>query len=360
MKPRLGLEAYRGGRDNNIVFQLMGSILKDESEPDPDRRFKMVMKRIENRREACGAAYSPDGIHWNEGPVLDLPDLASHPDIVALVKDDADPDPQRRFRLVWQKQHPADKPGPKTVRAKCMAFGPDVEHWTASSHNPVLSPPAGYLTAAALAGACEDILAAEGIGKTLSILESLMDFGFKKTVEAGPSMTPFMAGALTFPPKPETDAPEDWESFRAEAESIIRETTDLFARSPGAQILSVLSGARGSVEQLIHLTCWAGNTEDSRLIHPIRHGKAEGLAFDEFVSMVFQNREMIHLIVKEIFDREPADVRSARAGDHPVFSRARTSSRPGIVFARAAQKGEKDPLKDPQTRLFAGLHPMQP
>jgi hypothetical protein len=221
-----------------------------------------------------------------------------------------------------------------------------------------LSLHAEYLTAEMLADDCEEILAREDAGKTLSILESLADFGFKKTVEAGPSMTPFMANVLELPPKPENDSPEEWEKFRAEAESIIRETSDLSACSAGAQILAVLSGARGSVGQLIRLTCWAGNKRGVRLIHPVRHGQAEGLNFDEFVSSAFDVRETIHSIVREILSRD-GKAAVPLEGDNSVFARARLSSHPGIVFARAARKGDRDPLRDPRTRLFVGLHPTE-
>jgi hypothetical protein len=65
---------------------------------------------------------------------------SSSPDIVALIRDDHDRDPQRRFKMVWQTTHPANKPGPEKVRTKCLGYGPDVEHFTASKANPILHP----------------------------------------------------------------------------------------------------------------------------------------------------------------------------------------------------------------------------
>jgi hypothetical protein len=62
------------------------------------------------------------------------------PDIVAFTRDDQELDPQRRYKIVWQNYVDADKPGPAHVRGKSLAFGPDVEHLTASPHNPLLSP----------------------------------------------------------------------------------------------------------------------------------------------------------------------------------------------------------------------------
>ena len=42
-------------------------------------------------------------------------------------------------------------------------------------------------------------------------------------------------------------------------------------------------------------------------------------------------------------------------GGYGVLARARRSETPGVVFARAAQKGERDPLTDEYSRLFVGL-----
>ena len=41
--------------------------------------------------------YSPDGIHWNEGPRINIPEIILN-DMVVLMRDDQDPDPQLRNR----------------------------------------------------------------------------------------------------------------------------------------------------------------------------------------------------------------------------------------------------------------------
>ena len=71
-KPQLGLHEYRGSTANNIVVNGYGPVLKDPSEPDPAKRYKMI-KRGPTPREVATklgarANYSPDGIHWTEGP----------------------------------------------------------------------------------------------------------------------------------------------------------------------------------------------------------------------------------------------------------------------------------------------------
>ena len=90
---------------------------------------------------------------------IDLPEWdGGAPDIVALVKDDQDPDPSRRFKLIWQGVAPNNMSGPELVRVKHLAYGPDVEHLRASPANPVLHPNDGreqenhYLMLAPYAG----------------------------------------------------------------------------------------------------------------------------------------------------------------------------------------------------------------
>ena len=145
VKPNLGIHEFRGSTDNNIAMDFLGALLIDDDEPDPDRRFKMVVKWMleEHSSRGIGTAYSPDGICWTFGPPVDLPGMARNPDIVTLVKDPEGTDPQRFFRLVWQVRHPNNKWGPETTRAKSIAFGADIEHFTPSADNPVFTPNEG-------------------------------------------------------------------------------------------------------------------------------------------------------------------------------------------------------------------------
>ena len=77
-KPELGLVEFNGGNKNNLLRfdseynTKMGSILvvHDPDDPDPDRRFKLV---IEVNPFINIAAFSPDGLTWTESshnPIL--------------------------------------------------------------------------------------------------------------------------------------------------------------------------------------------------------------------------------------------------------------------------------------------------
>ena len=103
-KPALGMIEFRGSRANNIVLngaraaaQTSGmltnfdgyTILRNDAEPDPDKRYKMVahwesvhcwdnheasgnLGRTQQKHDAYWAGageyitYSPDGLHWEQ------------------------------------------------------------------------------------------------------------------------------------------------------------------------------------------------------------------------------------------------------------------------------------------------------
>jgi hypothetical protein len=82
-KPALGVFDFKGSKENNLLGVGGGSlaVLHDPIDPDPRRRFK----RFAHRSGGYFAAYSADGIHWQEEggrPVLTAGDtitLAQHP-----------------------------------------------------------------------------------------------------------------------------------------------------------------------------------------------------------------------------------------------------------------------------------------
>lgn len=70
-RPSLGLQEYKGSKDNNIIPDSWPAIFIDRLAP-PEERYKAVSNRsmseyypdIKQDGPALGAAVSPDGIHW--------------------------------------------------------------------------------------------------------------------------------------------------------------------------------------------------------------------------------------------------------------------------------------------------------
>jgi len=131
-KPELGLVEFNGSRRNNILMEdPYGAVIKDLAEREPSRRYKM--------RTTGGCRYSPDGIHWTDRvPVEVRWDGPKAWDAVAFVRDEQDPDPARRYKFVFQYYDAANKPGPEEVRFKGLVHGRDELEWVSAPHNPIL------------------------------------------------------------------------------------------------------------------------------------------------------------------------------------------------------------------------------
>ncbi len=68
-KPNLGQIEYKGSKDHNGIKLpeevIEGvNVIKDEEDPDPSRRYKMVYNPHTGRTFTIQTATSPDGIHW--------------------------------------------------------------------------------------------------------------------------------------------------------------------------------------------------------------------------------------------------------------------------------------------------------
>ena len=79
-RPNLGVIEFQGSTDNNIVLQNYGfhdlyspSVIKDDADPDTNRRYKMIWWDFPlgdegYQDDGMCVAFSADGIHWNKYP----------------------------------------------------------------------------------------------------------------------------------------------------------------------------------------------------------------------------------------------------------------------------------------------------
>ena len=71
-KPSLGIVEFQGSKQNNILFHesenIRGTpsywVMKDYAEPDPEKRYKMMLQAWDFRGRSARIAFSPNGIHW--------------------------------------------------------------------------------------------------------------------------------------------------------------------------------------------------------------------------------------------------------------------------------------------------------
>ena len=115
-----------------------------------------------------------------------------------------------------------------------------------------------------------------------------------------------------------------------------------------------LTGTRGSDTQyVLYFGAHGRIGGSSENATDIRNGYIDGLTVDETcargahtrAALAGANREMVALN-----DRPSLPGRS-----YGILARARRSNRPGVVFARAAARGEVDPLEDVDARILCGL-----
>jgi hypothetical protein len=169
-RPNLGLFEYHGSTDNNICA--LGeippqelpirsgrptpnpSVYKDEREPDPAKRYKMMLNSqyVHDVKLFCLLLYSPDGIHWTPAdPHPEVtgrtPFMRAERGVVELMEanaffyDELEPDSTRRWKVYGQA---AGRTGPGgEVRVGVVAHSPDGEHWTVEWDRPVLDPRGG-------------------------------------------------------------------------------------------------------------------------------------------------------------------------------------------------------------------------
>ncbi len=82
-KPPLELHAFNGSTANNIVFDYHSpSVLRDDAETDPQKRYKML-GYVGHPHHAYHAAYSADGVHWSDYPVNPV---LKHGDTITLTR----------------------------------------------------------------------------------------------------------------------------------------------------------------------------------------------------------------------------------------------------------------------------------
>ena len=92
-KPNLGLVEFEGSRDNNILLKGSNwyhSVLRDDSDPDADRRYKLAYWQSRDRSR-CGiwVAFSPDGIRWEQHPNNPVVPCSASGDTFAVTQDPA-------------------------------------------------------------------------------------------------------------------------------------------------------------------------------------------------------------------------------------------------------------------------------
>jgi len=211
-----------------------------------------------------------------------------------------------------------------------------------------------------VAAALREIMPRDGVDAVIQAMQRLMQRGLQVAKASGASISPFVGSSLACPPPPEGDDPDRWSAYVEEVTDTLQSQSDFSSPDLGPQLLSVRSGARGSVHHLLRLTSPSGIVNDAagRRV-AIRHSLRDGLAPDELFACVAGAREGLARLAADLTQRAYGVGSAVGPTGFGVLARAMRASHPGPVFARAAAAGERDPLTETDSRLFVGLGPIR-
>ncbi len=201
-----------------------------------------------------------------------------------------------------------------------------------------------------------DAMARDGAKAALDLAARLWDKGFDAARKTGASMSAFIGSSLDWPGPPEGDDPDVWRDYPDEVSAVLAQFRGYDDDDLGIPALLVECGARANWQQVRLYVAPQGVTQNAwGGVTPLKRGFREGLTPEELFARAIGARwGLANALAEMLAIQSDLETQSAPGG-YGVFARARRSETPGVVFARAAQKGERDPLTDEYSRLFVGL-----
>ena len=204
----------------------------------------------------------------------------------------------------------------------------------------------GLYTERTISAALSRVFQERGSAAMLELCDQLFSRGLVAAKASGASLNPFIGAQLTPPPTP-TDADEDaWDAYAEEAFALFAGHRKYTDGDLGPLCLLSQSGGR-SFPLWRHLYKIAVGGD--------RQPLTAGLEPAEFFASGAQGWQSLY----QIHQDAGTSGRAFRIENQPtgfdVLARAKRSQRPGVVFARAAQRQVKETLTDDYSRLFAGL-----
>ncbi|MSR83437.1 MAG: hypothetical protein EXS58_11025 [Candidatus Latescibacteria bacterium] len=195
----------------------------------------------------------------------------------------------------------------------------------------------------------------DGADKALALCDQLMDLGFARCRDSGASFNPFLGAGMTWPAQPESADPDLWQVYLEEVAALLSGHEDYADNDLGPLALLCRTGARGSLRQLAQYVAAPVPSPSGSGEPLLVRSLCQGRTTDEVTSKALEALTGL----AEANQRGTQAMRSAGehvwVKDHQVLGRALRARQPGLVFARAAHRGEVDPLAGAASRLFVGL-----
>jgi hypothetical protein len=212
-------------------------------------------------------------------------------------------------------------------------------------------------TQVALEAALISFLEEQGLERTLKTVEKLRKLGEEIVRQSGASISPFVGTSLDWIKAPDSTDPERWREYVSQLGEQFATFNDYADPELGVHLITMKTRQRPP--QLRGLIWLFANRDPVTDVNGksfiIQSNHVLGLSPDEMNACVVGAREGLARFAKQwdqISQVTPA------GSDHTKFSvlaRARRAPYPGVVFARAAAIGERDPLTDLDSRIFVGV-----
>ena len=198
------------------------------------------------------------------------------------------------------------------------------------------------------------VLQREGLERALEVLDRLTRRGFEVCKQSGASFNPFLGSGKEWPEQPAEINWDEWQMYSDELVAAFHQQADFDDNDLGPLALLALSGARGNQQQLIQYVGGGLIYREDGSLFAQRGCWRDGLSVEE--TKVRAPRALWGLAATNQgwSEAREAAQRPSRA-DYHILGRAARAAQPGVVFARAAERGETEPLTSLSSRLFAGL-----
>jgi len=198
------------------------------------------------------------------------------------------------------------------------------------------------------------VLQREGLQRALEVLDLLTRRGFEVCKQSGASFNPFLGSSKEWPEQPKEADWDEWQMYSDELVAAFYQQADFDDNDLGPLALLSLSGARGNQQQLIQYVGGGLLYREDGSLFAQRGCRRDGLSVEEIKVRAPGALWGLAATNQRWTEAQEATRQPVRA-DYHVLGRAARAAQPGVVFARAAERGETDPLSSLFSRLFAGL-----
>ena len=198
------------------------------------------------------------------------------------------------------------------------------------------------------------VLQREGLQRALEVLDQLTRRGFAVCKQSGASFNPFLGSSKEWPEQPKEVDRDEWQMYGDELVAAFYQQADFDDNDLGPLALLSLSGARGNQQQLIQYVGGGLLYREDGSPFAQRGCRRDGLSVEEIKVRAPGALRGLAATNQRWTEVQEAARQPVRA-DYHVLGRAVRAAQPGVVFARAAKRGETDPLTSLFSRLFVGL-----